>query len=57
MWDLRTDRPGPELSAESLREALATLLLTVLVAEDEEAEKKAEEVAPANLASMTLQDA
>ena len=57
VWDLRTDRPGPELSAESLREALATLLLTVLVAEDEEAEEEAEEVAPANLASMTLQDA
>ena len=60
-WDLRTDRPGPELSAESLREALATLLSTVLgAAEEEEAEvteEEVEEVAPANLASMTLQDA
>jgi poly(U)-specific endoribonuclease len=58
-WDLRTDRPGPDLSAEQLREALASLLSTVLAAEEEEEEASAggDEVAPVNLASMTLQDA
>ena len=57
VWDIRTDRPGPDLSVSALRDALSALLSTVLAAEDEAPEPSEEDVAPANLASMSLQDA
>lgn len=41
----------------ALRDALSALLSTVLAAEDEAPEPSEEDVAPANLASMSLQDA
>mmetsp|Transcript_28238 Transcript_28238/g.61817 ORF Transcript_28238/g.61817 Transcript_28238/m.61817 type:complete len:410 (+) Transcript_28238:106-1335(+) len=60
VWDLKTDQPGPDLTIPNLRSAMDELLASVLAEElppDDPVEPEDEEIKPANIAQMTLQDA
>ena len=55
--DLRTDAAGPELSVETLRACLAALLASCPAPEPEPEPPQHDDVKPAGLATMSLQEA
>jgi poly(U)-specific endoribonuclease len=56
VWDLKTDQPGPRLTVPALHAALEEII-TLLTSEDLNEEPPNDDVRPASLAAMSLQDA